>query len=972
MQRDASSGGLYAMIREWTRRSAIRRYLYVALAMTIVGVAMQWLVAPPTGLTRTFYLNDGSDGLPFAPERTSDISLAFLEDDPSLPRRLFRVEWDGYWYLPRTQTVELLASGDDRVDISVDGELVLRRSPAVGMHTAGETITLVEGAHRLVVRYEQDRGGMGLRVMHAVGDEPPRPLGPTQLFPERPDARDYVRATWAVWLTRVAVVLWLVPLGAVLLMGSARAGSFAFRLWSTTGAPATVGEFGRRLYLVSFPALLVPFVLFLLGPHTIFSANRGEFSGVFSDIAWPWLLVATVGGWAMLVGVGVATSLVSDRLTRLYAVLLLALGALCWAQGNLWVGNYGALDGREIEWDRLAGRVPYELSVWVGVAVLAAVFARQVSRLAPFAAQLFLALQIGGLALTWGGAEVEQPRRWQEPPPELFQFSSQQNVIHIVLDEFQTDAFSALLEDERSWFDQTFTGFSFFADHLAAFPSTSLAMPALLTGQEFRNEQPVPEFVRHAFSEWSIFSSLSAAGYAIDATSIMPAPRFQAWFEPEDSPVNRDAARFTIRKPFVSREDYREFTGRQLLELSVARHVPHVARVALAEDGSWFDRLFPFNRSQVEASNRRHEASNSAAFFEQFIEQMSLGRGRPVYKLLHVGVPHRPVVLDAECNFIDWKRFSTETYVGQSRCALTLVSALLDRLRSFGIYDQSLIVVSSDHGTGWRPFDFEGDSPGLPSTTGASIASLPHIAGAARPLMAIKPPGRAGPLAISDAPTTHSDLPGTMLGLLGLSHPQGGESMLDLSPSSDRRRVFGLYDLQFRFPKGYLNRLDLLTVDRKTTDGTGWDWERSVLPPDQDLSMTDVDFGAERHAAHLGPGWSRPVVERPEGEDEVSFVGAMSERAVVFASLPRGAVELVARLSAPSDGGLESISVGLDGRSIDRWRPGKSRGYQDYVVRLPPDPERPHISAITFRFDAATADRFMAKLDRISARSQQP
>ena len=35
MPRDVSSGGPFAMIRESTRRPAIRRYLYVALAMTI-------------------------------------------------------------------------------------------------------------------------------------------------------------------------------------------------------------------------------------------------------------------------------------------------------------------------------------------------------------------------------------------------------------------------------------------------------------------------------------------------------------------------------------------------------------------------------------------------------------------------------------------------------------------------------------------------------------------------------------------------------------------------------------------------------------------------------------------------------------------------------------------------------------------------------------------------------------------------
>ena len=968
VQRRVRSRGSYAVIKGLARRSAVRWYVYVALAVTIVGGAMQWFVAPPTGLIRTFYLQNGLDGVQFQPEQTSDISLAFLEDDPDLPRRLFGVEWTGYWYLPRAQAVELYAGGDDRVDILVDGELVHRRSPTTGMHTVGQTIRLREGAHRLVVKYEQDGGGMGLNVLHAVGDAPPAPLVPTQLFPERPDAQDYTLATWAAWLARLAAVLWWVPLGGLLLTGLAWGGNRVRRYWWATGAPRTVGEFGRRLYLVSVPALLVPFVIGLLGPHTIYSANRGEFSGVFSDIAWPWLLLATGGSWAMLVVIGGVTTLVSDRLTRLYAVLLLAFGALFWAQGNLWVASYGALDGREIAWDRYAGRVPYELTVWIAVPLLAAMWVRPISRLAPFVAQLFLGLQIGGLALTWGGAEVDQAPRWQEPPPELFQFSAQQNVIHIVLDEFQSDAFAAMLEGDRPWFNQTFAGFTYFADHLSAFPSTSLAMPALLTGREFRNEQPVPDFVRQAFSEWSILSSLSSSGYAIDATSIMPMPWFRAWFGPEDSPVNKGAARFSIRKPFVSRADYREFTARQLLELSVSRHVPHVGKVALAENPSWFDRILLFNSSRVEASNRRYEASNSAAFFEQFIERMDVGRGRPVYKLLHVGVPHRPVVLDAECRFIDWTRFSADSYVGQSRCALTLVAALLDRLRSFGIYDQSLIVVSSDHGTAWQPIDFEGRSLGLPLITGASIAALPNIVGAARTLMVVKPPGRTGSLAVSDAPTTHADLSGTMLGLLGMSHSQGGGSMFDLSVASDRRRVFGMYDLQFRFPEGYLNRLDLLTVDRISTDATGWDWERSVLPPDQELQLLDVDFGEGRNTRYLGPGWSRGVVETAEDEGEVSFVGAISERAVIFASLPQGMMELVARVSAPSDGGLESIRVSLDGRSIDRWRPGMRLGYQDYVARVPPDAERPHVSAITLEFDASTDDDVLAKLDRISAR----
>jgi hypothetical protein len=130
-----------------------------------------------------------------------------------------------------------------------------------------------------------------------------------------------------------------------------------------------------------------------------------------------------------------------------------------------------------------------------------------------------------------------------------------------------------MIEGDRAWFDRQFDGFVYFADHLGAFPTTSLSMPAMLTGQEYRNEQPVPEFVRQAF-ETSIFERLSHRGFEVDVASILTAPWLESWFgsgEPKTGGV-----RFPIRKPFVSQRDYRRFVGHQLVELSVLRHVPHI------------------------------------------------------------------------------------------------------------------------------------------------------------------------------------------------------------------------------------------------------------------------------------------------------------------------------------------------------------------------------------------------------------
>ena len=120
--------------------------LGLALTVTALSGILHWVVAPPTGLVRSFYSDVDFAGDPLVQDRTTEVSLAFLDRDPTLPRRFFSVQWRGYWYLPEAQTVTVYAGADDRVDVLVDGTFVLRRNFSVGTHTIVETIALGAGA----------------------------------------------------------------------------------------------------------------------------------------------------------------------------------------------------------------------------------------------------------------------------------------------------------------------------------------------------------------------------------------------------------------------------------------------------------------------------------------------------------------------------------------------------------------------------------------------------------------------------------------------------------------------------------------------------------------------------------------------------------------------------------------------------------------------------------------------------------
>ena len=505
-----------------TRRRLVCWYLCVVATLTVLSGVLHGVIAPPMGLVRTFYATSGFSGEPLSQDRTTEISLAFLDQDPTLPRRFISVEWRGFWFLPQAQTVDVYAGADDRVDVLVDGQLVLQRSPRRGMHTIGETITLSAGSHPVTVRYEQDGGGLHLNVQRAFADARPAPFSSTRLFPDRPDRVGVLLAAGTPWLLRLVAVLWLIPTAGLLVVMLGVPVGRLWRLWRTVGAPHTGREFLRRLNLVIFPALLSPALLVLFGPFTVYRANQHEFSALFTDIAWPWLLLAVGGAWALLLSISCVICLLSDWLVRLYAALLFAVGVLLWAQGNLLMADYGLLTGEGLDLSREIWRVPYETALWVGVVGLAAVYARAVSTIARFGSQLLIALQAVVLVsamVTAGGDAQDDTPGWSQPPEDIYALSRQHNVIHIVLDAFPSWIFAELLEQERSTFDRDFSGFSFFADHLGAFPTTRASMPAMLTGMAYRNEVPLNDFIRENIRERSIFSVLDGYGYQVHAAS---------------------------------------------------------------------------------------------------------------------------------------------------------------------------------------------------------------------------------------------------------------------------------------------------------------------------------------------------------------------------------------------------------------------------------------------------------------------
>ena len=863
-------------------------YLLGAISLTVLWPAALGL-APDAGLTRSYWYPVNASTEPIIDEHITAIDLAFI-DERHWPTRNYRVRWDGVWFSPRAERVDFYAGADDGVILRVDGDTILERNPAVGMHTVARTVELAAGTHRLEIEHWQDGGARSLNVQWGPDGGTPALLGPTRLFPEDPGALGY-------WL-RIAAMRWPVLVLLVWAAGVAvLVGLTVWRAFYRKVTSLSPDERWRRLRTVLFPALLGPSQLLLFGPWTVHETNRTEFLAGFWELApgWIWLLGPVVG---VLAGLSIV---MPTRWFPRYVAGLCAVGVLLWAQGNLLLADYGLLDGGGLDLASHAWRTPFEAGLWVGVLVLAVAFAGVVTRVAPVACVALVTLQatvlmvpVGRMAtadaLSPPGAETG----WRLPPPEIYELSATRNLIHIVLDTFPTYTFVDILEADRSTFDRDWSGFTFFPDHLGAYVYTKGSMPAMLSGVAFRNEMPFAEFLGH---HPSIFHALGQQGYRLRSLTSFGNDHPSRSFPGADATI-----RYDIPNPYGSYRDYVDVTVARLLDLSLFRHAPHALKPGIYRNQQW---LFQQRIALRGPEAADHRAFGDTMFLRDFAAQVTAGDDKPVYTLLHVLAPHLAVATDADCNSRLSMHPVQEEFSDQARCALLSVRALFDRLRALDLYDRSAIIVTSDHG--WSRFMPEDQHPTGGMRTPARV-TLAEVEAFAAPLLLVKPFGARGLLRTSYVPTAITDIPSTVLDIADLPDTLGrGTSVFRIDPAARRQRTYAHHtNRPNRLRSPFFDALYVFSVNGRVTEPDAWSFHQTVFGP------TD-DRATQRREYSIGLSAVQDDTARQPG----TRVYRTDEYAVFYAAPQNSNVTFDIR-RMPAMATAQTVEVRIDGEVVDR------------------------------------------------------
>ena len=434
----------------------------------------------------------------------------------------------------------------------------------------------------------------------------------------------------------------------------------------------------RKLTAWTALSFAAAFLFCIFAPAEAYYANSEEYwfsLGQLIGVCLPGFLML----FAVLEGTGLVLS--ARKAGDAVFALLLAVFVYFYIQGNFIPRDYGVLNGLKIDWNAYAG---YGIaSMAVGAACLTAglvlliCFRDRMYRVGTGVCVfvlLILLFTLGTLMLQDGVKRQEEETIVTQE--HAYELSKDSNLIVFVLDTYDAGYFEALLEQDGEHQKDIFENFTWYPDTLSAYPTTKAALPQILTGRWYENEEPYNDYVQRAWDESTVYRALRqeeycAAGYT-DASFLS---------EDETLLENTERGRYVIA-------DRGAFAG-SIVRLVLFNYMPHQLKHFFPVDTSVFREL------KAAESGSPLFSADVVKFVRRFEEEgLNTDREGKSAHLYHLDGVHGPWTFGSALREDGGEYTATDEAAGNNE----LLAAWFQAMKEAGVYDSAAIVIMADHG----------------------------------------------------------------------------------------------------------------------------------------------------------------------------------------------------------------------------------------------------------------------------------
>jgi len=504
----------------------------------------------------------------------------------------------------------------------------------------------------------------------------------------------------------------------------------------------------QKIFLTAAVNFFFVFTIIVFTPYDIFFGNQSEFVFGFSDFWW---IMASFGLFIFVILTASFLKLPSRALTVILS-LLFSITFCAYIQRmflNLYITSMvgEALNtGEHPIWSFV------NLVLWICVIAGTLVLLNRKGELwkrsvAMVSSGLIIVQAVALVSLMLTGDIMAREENLVLTTDGLYEVASEHNIIVFVLDMYDLSYVDIVLAETPDFYDRL-DGFTRFENMTSVYSRSYPANSYLLTGlelDEYYIESP-EECIDKAFTESTFLPYLKELGYSVDVYT-------NTAFVGGNVQKLADNYKPGVKVLYFD-------TVREFLKGSLYLEAPYIAKPFF-----WF-----FNELGTKTvEDNVYSVMNEAPMYQKLQEMgLSIGDERNSYKYIHTLGGHFPYKLNENCEAVDDEVAAVQQFKG----CMKMVYEYLDQMKKLGVYDNSTIVITADHGFA------------------ATIGSLTYPLA---PILFVKPAHAAAqPLRVSRAPVSHTDIFPTIIQEAGGAFESygSGRPVFSIDENEQRTRIF--------------------------------------------------------------------------------------------------------------------------------------------------------------------------------------
>ena len=496
---------------------------------------------------------------------------------------------------------------------------------------------------------------------------------------------------------------------------------------------------------------------FLFGPLQMYLSNISDLWFSFGDA-----LISCLMGFILATAVlTLLGALLCFWKIPFYCYLLFiwGIGMAFYIQGNFVPMKLGVLNGADVNWNAYQKEAWISIVLWAVCVILpfllSGFFPKYWKNIIRVLSIVLFFMQFVAVVLLCFTTDLAGAKKTDYflSSEGLYDVGKEKNVVYFVLDSYDQKYFEKVCGQDPELKD-FLDGFTWFTNATNVCPNTMTSIRYLLTHQPYLNDQT---FAEYTATSWMLcdgyYRALQNDGFDIN---IYTAEKNAVPELPKASLVKNAKNQQLKISSYVG-------LAESLLHLTAIRYFPDALKqyVWVSDYNSLFE---PLKETGQDALAYTWE---DAVFYQELVNQgLSLVENNQ-FQFIHLRGVHMPNSLLEDLTIAEDPREAG--IITEAKASLRILREYCDQLKALGVYDNTCIVITADHGSYDRSMG--------------------------TPIFLVKGFDSRGPLSVSDVPVSHENLMATVAEELSLNiAKQYGISVFDVTRENAEPRRYFRYD----------------------------------------------------------------------------------------------------------------------------------------------------------------------------------